>query len=79
MIFVSHGVLSPQASLEQPPSVNADIQKYIAVSEEVKENLVLNHQISSENVAIVRNFVDAKRFSPKREINERPKVSSLYK
>lgn len=74
MIFLSHGVLLPQAFIEVPPSIDVNIQKYIAVSEEVKDNLVLNHRVSPENVEVVRNFVDVNRFFPQREINERPKV-----
>jgi len=74
MVFVSHGVLFPQAFLEQPPSIDINIQKYIAASEEVKNNLVVSHHISPNKVEIVRNFVDASRVCPQREINETPKV-----
>ena len=77
MIFVSHGILLPQAALEQPPSMDINIQRYVAVSEEVKNNLILNHHVSPENVEVVRNFVDASRFFPQREINESPKVVLL--
>lgn len=74
MIFLSHGVLLPQAFLEVPPSIDVNIQKYIAVSEEVKNNLVSNHHICAENVEIVRNFVDVSRFFPQKEINKSPEV-----
>lgn len=74
MIFLSHGVLLPQAFIEVPPSIDVNIQKYIAVSEEVKDNLVLNHRVSPKNVEVVRNFVNVNRFFPQSEISERPKV-----
>ncbi|MFB0524941.1 MAG: glycosyltransferase, partial [Phycisphaerae bacterium] len=71
MVFISHGILP---SLEQPPSININIQKYVAVSEEVKNNLILNHDISSKSVDVIRNFVDVSRFFPQRDISERPRV-----
>ncbi len=71
MIFISHGILP---FLEQPPSINTNIQKYIAISEKVKDNLVFNYGIPAANVDIVRNFVDVNRFYPQTEINESPKV-----
>lgn len=74
MVFVSHSTIE---FLEQPPSIDINIQKYVAISEAVKNNLVLNHDIPTENIEIVRNFVDVNRFFPRREINERPKVLLL--
>jgi len=74
MIFISHGKILPQSFLEQPPSININIQKYIAVSERIKHNLVSNHCIPDQNVQIVRNFVDVNRFFPQSEIHEEPKM-----
>jgi len=71
MIFVSHGILP---FLEQPPSVDANIQRYIAVSEEVRDNLISRTYISRQNVIIVRNFVDTNRFFPKKEILDKPRT-----
>lgn len=68
MIFISHGVTS---FLDFPPSMDLNIQKYIAISEEVKNNLKLSN-ISSDNIEIVRNFVDTERFFPKKELNQKP-------
>jgi|GEM_PF-3471351 len=74
MIFISHGRILPQSFLEQPPSININIQKYIAISERIKHNLVSNHCIPDRKVQIVRNFVDVSRFFPQTEIREEPKV-----
>jgi len=74
MLFVSHGILRAQAFLEQPPSEDINIQKYIAVSEEVKDNLISSHRISADDIEVVWNCVDVNRFSPRGEINERPEV-----
>jgi len=74
MIFISHGKILPQSFLELPPSININIQKYIAVSERIKHNLVSNHRIPDQNVEIVRNFVNVNRFFPQTEIHEEPKM-----
>jgi glycosyltransferase involved in cell wall biosynthesis len=70
MIFMSHGVLP---ELEQVPSIDLGIAKFIAVSEEVEENLVKNNGISKDRVEIIRNFVDTETFCLKKEVNETPK------
>lgn len=54
IIFMSHGVIP---RLEQPPLINIGIVKYIAVSEEVKHNLVLCG-IPKNQIIILRNWVD---------------------
>jgi len=77
MVFISHGILFPQAFLEYPPSIDINIQKYIAVSEEVRNNLISNCRISFSNIEIVRNFVDIKRFQPHRKISSNPKTVLL--
>lgn len=64
MVFTSHGVLP---RLEQPPSIELGIAKFVAVSEEVKANL-LRYNIEEEGIVIIRNFVDLARFKPSREI-----------
>jgi glycosyltransferase involved in cell wall biosynthesis len=74
MLFISHGILRAHASLEQPPSEDINIQKYIAVSEEVKNNLISSHHIPANDIEVLWNCVDVKRFSPHAKINERPKV-----
>ncbi len=70
MVFMSHGVLP---ELEQPPSIELGISKFIAVSEEVRDNLVKNYSIDEKKVEIIRNFVDTKRFKPAKPLNEKLK------
>ncbi len=68
-IFLSNGVLP---FLEQPPTLDLHISKYLAVSEEVKENLINNHKINSEKIEVFRNIVDIKKFILLKEINNYP-------
>ena len=77
MIFISHGKLLPQAYLEQPPPIDIDIRKYVAVSERIQKHLVDNHHIPSCRVEVVRNFVDTQRFSPRSEISPAPRTVLL--
>lgn len=59
MIMMVHGVLP---ELEQPPSINIGISRFIAVSEEVGEHLQKQYQIPVSRISIVRNFVDLEKF-----------------
>ena len=68
IVFLSHGVIP---FLEQPPVIELGISKFVAVSEEVKNNLISNG-ISSDNVEIIRNIIDPEIFYPKSEINTKP-------
>jgi len=73
-ILCSHGILP---EIEQPP-IGFDIDKYIAVSEEVKDNL---ENKGCKNVSIVRNFVDETIFNsevPIKDIPKRALVISSY-
>lgn len=71
-VFLSHGVLP---ELEKP-SVDFKIDKYLAVSEEVKENL---ESQGIDNVSIVRNPVDISIFAsdPDFPLNEVPKKALI--
>jgi glycosyltransferase involved in cell wall biosynthesis len=77
MIFICHGKLLPQAYLEQPPPIDIDIRKYIAVSERIRDHLIFNHRIPSHCVETVRNFVDTQKFLPRGEISQTPGVVLL--
>ncbi|MDP3830647.1 MAG: glycosyltransferase, partial [Ignavibacteriaceae bacterium] len=69
IVYVSHGVLP---FLEQPPLVDLGISKYIAVSEEVYNNLV-EKGVNPRLISIIRNPIDEKKFFPEKHINETPK------
>jgi ubiquinone/menaquinone biosynthesis C-methylase UbiE len=69
IVFLSHGVLP---FLEQPPLVDIHISKFLAVSEEVQNNLTAklgdNHAVD-----IYRNIVDTSIFHPYSQIRNEPR------
>lgn len=69
IVFVSHGVLY---NLEFPPVVNLGISKYLAVSEEVRSNLI-TLGIPENDVGNIRNPVDEDIFYSTHPINPIPK------
>ena len=69
IFFLSHGVIP---FLEQPPSEDLNISKYLAVSEEVKDNL-LKKGIQERDIMMFRNIIDTDRFYPYEAINSGPK------
>jgi len=66
MVFLSHGVIP---DMERPPPKETGVAVHCAVSEEVKRKLV---GLGVENVDVMRNAVDCRRFRPRSRINERP-------
>ena len=68
MVFLSHGVLP---FLEQPPQIDLGISKFLAVSEEVRENLIA-HGVKESDIEIFRNLVDSGKFRPTSRINATP-------
>ena len=71
IVFQSHGVIP---FLEQPPLLELGISNYLAVSEEVKQNLCKNG-IDEKNISIYRNLIDELKFKSTRKINSRPKYA----
>ncbi len=74
MVFASLGVLP---YLEQPPFINLNIARYLALSEEVKGNLI-SKGIPVSSIHIYRNIADSGKFRPIREIGERPLSALIY-
>ena len=70
MVFMSHGIVP---LLEQPPYIDLNIAQFIAVSEEVRDNLVSNYDIDYNKIKIVRNFVDTDKFYIKNAPNKKLK------
>jgi SAM-dependent methyltransferase len=68
IVFYSQGVLP---FLEQPPLINTSINKYLAISEEVKANFI-SQGIDQEKIEIVRNIIDSEKFSSNRIANNKP-------
>lgn len=58
LVYHSHGILP---FLEQPPHEDLNISAYLAVSEEVEDNLV-RQGIDRDKVVLFRNMVDTERF-----------------
>lgn len=79
IVYMSHGILP---SIEQPPSVPIGVALYIAVSEEVQDNLVNNHNIDVDKVKIVCNAVDTEKYHSFKPVNKELKnilvVSNHY-
>lgn len=74
IVFQSHGVLP---FLEQPPILNLNISHYLAISEEVKDNLIKNG-ISNDKITILRNLIDSSKFLPITQINSTPKEALIF-
>lgn len=70
MVFMSHGFLP---ELEQPPSIDLGIEKFIVLSEETKEHLVKNHLIPEAKITFLNNSIDTEKFYPKRKPTKRPR------
>lgn len=68
IIFSSLGVLP---FLEQPPPFYLGISTYLAISEEVANNLV-RQGVPRHSIHIVRNMVNGEKFSPKDTIRKQP-------
>jgi len=68
IVFSSLGVLP---FLEQPPPFDCGISTYLAISEEVRDNLIVQG-IPSERIEILRNLVNTARFAPAAPIRPKP-------
>ena len=74
LIFQSHGV---KPFLEQAPVFFQNIDKYIAVSEFVKNNLI-KKGVNSTSIGLIRNIVDEKLFYPLNEVHTKPKKALIF-
>lgn len=70
IVYISHGVLDRVLPFEGPPAPPVRVQLFVAVSEEVKENLVRRFGKPEQDIIIVRNAVDTERFQPRRHIGK---------
>ena len=73
IISTIHGIIHKDEEgniAPEHPSLNAGVNQFVAVSEEVQKILKDNYSIDS---IIIRNFIDTNRFKPKRKINKKPK------
>jgi len=73
MLYLSHGVLP---YLEQPPAIDLQIARFLAVSEEVRDALI-ECGVSANRVEIFRNIVDSLRFCPSAKIHRTPEKALI--
>ncbi len=71
LIFVAHGVCSPESAL---PEVSVD--RVIAINEQVVDGLTVAG-VSADRIELVRDFVDTDRFASETPLQERPRVLFL--
>jgi len=74
IVLASLGVLP---FLEQPPIIDLNISRYLAISEEVKANL-MRKGIGEDAITIFRNIVDSRKFRPSRKISNTPRSAIIY-
>lgn len=76
IISTIHGIIHFQEEngkevwAPEHPELESGVNQFIAVSEEVREKLRKDYNIDS---LIIRNFINPKRFYPKRKISKKPK------
>lgn len=74
IVLASLGVLP---FLEQPPIVNLNISRYLAISEEVKANLI-KKGVGEADITIFRNIVDSEKFQPHLKPAKTPQSAIIY-
>lgn len=66
IVFFSQGVIP---FLEQPPVFNINISHYLAISDEVKSNL-MNRGISENEISVIGNLIDSDKFFFQKPLKE---------
>lgn len=69
---ILHASLGVLPDLEQPPVLDLGISRFLALSEEVHDNLV-SQGVPAKHVAIFRNIVDGARFTPSGPVSKTPR------
>jgi glycosyltransferase involved in cell wall biosynthesis len=69
LVYHSHGTVPLP---EQPPSLDLNIQRYVAVSELVRRHLA-GRGVPAGVIRVVENPVDVRRFAPMSELGARPR------
>ena len=72
IISTIHGILHFDGKTKAPehPALDAGVNQFVSVSEEVQEKLQKDYSIDSY---LIRNFFDVNKFKAKRKINDKPK------
>lgn len=66
IVYLSHGVLP---FLEQPPVVKLNISRFLALSEEIKENLIRKN-VDESKIILFPNIINSKVFKEKTPIHK---------
>ena len=74
MVMASLGVLP---FLEQPPIVDLNIYRFLAISEEVRSNLI-RKGVDDATITLFRNIVDSRKFVPIGTIRQHPQSALIY-
>jgi hypothetical protein len=74
VIYFCHGVMPWE---EIPPKLPT-IRHYVAVDDAVFDHLVHTHEIPSERITRIYNFVDLARFKPRPPLPERPEKALVF-
>lgn len=74
IVFQSHGI---KPFLEQPPLIDLNISKYLAISDEVKTNLI-DHLIPTSKINMFKNLFDENYFFPRLKLNNTIKSALVY-
>jgi len=69
LVYHSHGTVPLP---EQPPSVDLNIQRYVAVSDLVRRHLE-SRGVPVSLIRVLENPVDLRRFAPRRELSQTPR------
>lgn len=72
-----HAHLGVLPFLEQPAFLDLDIHRHLAISEEVRDNLI-ERGVPPARIAFLRNVVDSERFRPLGPPAEPPRRALLY-
>ena len=73
-IYVCHGWLP----WEELPPIFPTISEYVAVDDLCRERLLTTRGISSNNVSVIRNFVDTGRFAQRRDWAPHPRSALIF-
>jgi glycosyltransferase involved in cell wall biosynthesis len=69
LVYHSHGTVPLP---EQPPSVDLNVQRYVAVSDMVRRHLE-SRGVPGSLIRVLENPVDLRRFAPRRELSPTPR------
>lgn len=70
---IVYACLGPFHPLEQPGLDRGLFTRFLAISQDVKANMVCYQQILAEKISVIPNFVDLSRFTAVRPLSKKPR------